>query len=704
MVQRKKNNSPKILLIMPPYNFCLKNWGYLPWPPIAIAHLKDFLKKNKIKADLLDLDILIIKNKGALEQMVEIERGLREKSVENYLKTGQPDEITKRATNILIKFINWRAYDIFGFSIIERRNLKYSLILAKKIKESNKKAGVVFGGKVVNLALKFPLGGVADLVVRGSGEEKLLEFCKNYPKNLKKSSPEITSYIHKTNLTLAHKPNYNGILKFYKNIPQNFGFHNYYNNILVPYLYSYGCPWGKCSFCRSSAIPHFSKFFSQKPPLKIIDDLKWLKKSFNSPYIALLDQCVNAGPENFKKICQALTDSKLDLTISGSLRSDIPIQLIPLMKKAGFKIVYIGIESTSPRILKLINKGIDVKMAQNLVDKFQQNKIFLCAYFIVGFPTEKEKDFKKTFNFIQKNIEKLDYVFISLFRLEESIIRKEPEKFGIKLRARPPVTSSKYILTGYVLAYDEIKGRSWEELLLENQKNYYILNRLFYLYKEIPLPFYRSCLNETLFLMRKYNDHRKVQEELKKLYQNFKKRKSIFLRIAPRKKNSTPPFSFEEKWSKEIKNFSQAARIIRENAEQKEELVLTGNTASFPNLPGLIKMAKELGFRVRLFTTGEEFSSMAYAHQLSDMGLDSVTFSIFGHRAWLHNKIRKRREGFNLTLKGIKNWQKTGKELEVRPVILKENEKYLYQMLKIDEKFSEKTELVKAKEYYQYHL
>ena len=50
-----------------------------------------------------------------------------------------------------------------------------------------------------------------------------------------------------------------------------------------------------------------------------------------------------------------------------------------------------------------------------------------------GFPTETEKEFMETINFLQRNKENIDLLSISTFGLQQGTpIFKNPEKFGVK--------------------------------------------------------------------------------------------------------------------------------------------------------------------------------------------------------------------------------------------------------------------------------
>ncbi len=685
------NKKIRIKLIMPPYNFITKNEGILPIPPLGIAHLCDFLEKKGWKTEVDDLDIKVISNKNILDRMLFLDSKIDEKQTNQYLKNSLSNKYIDEAGKILLDLISYKKYDIFGFSLIERAGLKYALILAKKIRELKKTAGIVFGGTLAENIKDFHLEGIADLVVLGSGEEVLLNFCQEY-QNKKQPKRNAQFTPHKTNLetSLKNHPNFNGLpLKLYTNIPNNYAFHNFTENLTIPYLYSYGCLYS-CAFCGNSRIPTDQKRISKKPISQIIADLKFLKKKFKSPFFAIYNEHLHHNNAEFKNLCRELIKSKLNLTIAGCIRGNLPKDNIPLLKKAGFNMVSLGLESGSDRVLKLMQKGINCQMVEKLFKELDKNGIFTFCYVIVGLPGEKTKEFKETFWFIQKNIDLIDQVSINPFRLEKCIIRDFPDRFGIKIREGDSEKQdlSKHTPTD-LPAYDEIKGKKWEEINIENQKRFYILHRLFYLYKKIPQYFYRASFNEIMYLSRKYKDHKKTQIELRKMYENLRNGKPLYLKITDQ--NNIKAGLPEDKLLPVQSAFkiNEILKIINKNPKKDELIIRGGEPTLVKELAEIIQFAKNNGWKkVTLETNGRMLFYKDYVTGLKESGLDKAIISFYGNNSNLHDKIVGIPGAFNQTMEGLKSWLSLGGALELKPVICPQNESRLYEMLELDWKYS----------------
>lgn len=673
----------RVKLIVPPYNFITKNEGILPIPPLGIAYLCDFMTKNGWDVEIEDLDIKVISNKSVLDRMLFLESKISERKVREHINTRKKDPYIEEAGEILLKLLNYEKYSIFGFSLIERLSVKYALILARAIKEKKKNARIISGGQLAENIVDISSKNLFDLVVMGRGENPLLDFCKK-DKKLSKERGKTLVNMDSPSITLKNRPNFNGLsLNLYTEIPTNYAFHNFTKNLVIPYIYSYGCPYG-CTFCGNSMISADQKKMFKKDAWQIIDDLVFLKKKFKTSFFAFYNEYVHSDEKTFQDLCLKLEETKLDLTLAGCVRGNLSVHNISLMASAGFKMVTLGIESGSDRILSLMRKGTRRKSVENLIEELDKNKIFKLCYIIVGFPGEKEENFQETFSFIQKNINLIDQVSISIFRLERCYVRSFPEKFGIRIRDGESSNFS-YHTSSDLPEYDEIKGKKWKEIKIENGRRFYILHRLFYLHKKIPQYFYRSSLNEIMYFSRKYCDPKRTQIEIRKLYEKFRQNKPFYLRITDNdniRNTYTKDKYLSIKTSFDIK---EILKIIGEEKNKKELVLLGGEPTMVPELPKIIAFAKRKGWeKVTLWTNGRMFFYKNYALLLKDAGLCKLVVSIYGHNAKTHDDLTKVKGSFEQTIQGICFWKKIGGKVEIVPNILEKNEKHLYEMFKLD--------------------
>ena len=97
-----------------------------------------------------------------------------------------------------------------------------------------------------------------------------------------------------------------------------------------------------------------------------------------------------------------------------------------------------------------------------------------------------------------------------------------------------------------------------------------------------------------------------------------------------------------------------------------------GEPTLVPQLPELIRYAKNLGMRVNLITNGTLIDKNL-AKKLSENGLDSAQVSLEGITAETHDKIVQNRGAFVKTVQGIKNLKDVGILTHTNTTITKSN-------------------------------
>ena len=99
-----------------------------------------------------------------------------------------------------------------------------------------------------------------------------------------------------------------------------------------------------------------------------------------------------------------------DLTWSCLTRvNTVDEELVHSMKEAGCRMVKVGLESGSERVLGLMNKKIKKEDTRKAARLFRENGLSWMAYFIVGTPGETIEEVNETLSFI----EEIEPTFIS---------------------------------------------------------------------------------------------------------------------------------------------------------------------------------------------------------------------------------------------------------------------------------------------------
>ncbi len=128
--------------------------------------------------------------------------------------------------------------------------------------------------------------------------------------------------------------------------------------------------------------------------------MKLLKEEFGIDFISFEDDNFSLSRGRVKEICIKIIEYPLDIGWACSGRADnVDEEMLKLMKKAGCESIYVGIESGSPRILKLLNKNISKKKVNEGIRKIKESGIRVLGSFILGIPSETKEEMAQTLEY-----------------------------------------------------------------------------------------------------------------------------------------------------------------------------------------------------------------------------------------------------------------------------------------------------------------
>lgn len=239
----------------------------------------------------------------------------------------------------------------------------------------------------------------------------------------------------------------------------------------LPFQFMQGCQ-NKCNFCGDRKIR-----FKFLEPEKAADDIISLGKKYNMNNFLFMNNNLNISREYLEKFCSMLRDENIKW--SDSIRADrLDEKQIRMLKKAGAVRLSFGVESPSPRMLKFVNKQLDINKAIQTLKLCDRNSIWNSACFIVGFPYEQRKDIYLLQRFIRDFAPYIDQIVLNMFLFNSgSYFYKYPEKFNIKLEQDSELKDE--IDYPYPsIGFSEAKGLSWQDKIQQTIRRYKSTQRL----------------------------------------------------------------------------------------------------------------------------------------------------------------------------------------------------------------------------------
>ena len=465
----------KVALINAPRLF-FKNMEFSPATlPLAIANLYGYLNTKKIDTIVFDLNVILMKNEEFFSFFSKIDSGL---GVEEFISKN--DSFVKRVVDYLISAIDIEDCDILGISIIEDQSVKIALPFIRRIKDLYPDKKIVVGGEFFQLVNKEK---TIDFFVLGRGEEAFLSIIRGIQN--KTNPPRIVSkefdFINQVTIFDSNQiDNYRFVQETHS------AYNDLFNALIFPYKIGEGCSYN-CSFCSLS-----SREVKYKKPEQIVEELKKIKERYNYKYFYFLQEHLTISKSFIQELCDRIIDSRLDILWSDCIKPlrYLSQDLYYKLREAGCIRLSYGIETGSPKIMQLMNKGHSVLDCENNLKYAHKAGIFTEASFIEGFPTEGEKEFNETLNFIKRNKDYLDKVSGGIFRLElKSFIMENPEKYNLQIKKMDKHTG--FIGQG-VYEYDEIGGLKYEELKKLHTCRLHKVCRYFDLLKKTDINYFGS--------------------------------------------------------------------------------------------------------------------------------------------------------------------------------------------------------------------
>lgn len=294
--------------------------------------------------------------------------------------------------------------DLVGFSVPFPGNLYSALRCAQWIRQNFPQVKIVMGGGYVNTELRSltdpALFDFIDYLVFDDGELPLLRIMDGGEliRTLYRDDAGAiirVNFDSKENIPFAESgtPSYEGLLQnnYINMIELTNPMHALWSNgKWNKLMLAHGCYWGKCAFCDGAL--DYVKRFDQAPVELIVDRMEAVIAKTGQTGFHFVDEA--APPALLRKLAEEIIRRKLTVSYWTNVRFEKSYtpELCYLLAQSGCIAISGGLEVASPRILKMINKGITVESASESMRNFTEAGIMTHAYLMYGFPTETARE------------------------------------------------------------------------------------------------------------------------------------------------------------------------------------------------------------------------------------------------------------------------------------------------------------------------
>ena len=335
------------------------------WLPLSYALLTAYLDLDKI-------------------EVVVIDERIEKENTTSLIDKHTPDSI------------------LFGISASAGYQLRRSIETAKYVKNNFPEIPVVWGGaQVTALPQESMQEGFVDIIVAGRGETILPRLINGLKE---KSLNGIPGVYWKENGHIQGIPNTEYVdLDSVPSWPYHiFKVKEYLNpkTMAINLTTTYGCP-NRCGFCfwyKNKST--WSAFNAQR----VYKEVKYFKDNYGIKDVYFLDSDFMADIPRALEIARLL--KSLDITYTTNSRvSDVALLSesdFKLLEESGCSLINIGLESASPKMLKLMNKRINLDDVLVGVENARSTNILLFFTLLFQMPGEDIDDVKVTYRYVEK--------------------------------------------------------------------------------------------------------------------------------------------------------------------------------------------------------------------------------------------------------------------------------------------------------------
>lgn len=164
-----------------------------------------------------------------------------------------------------------------------------------------------------------------------------------------------------------------------------------------------GCPF-RCTFCAPHAQTMFGKKIRARNTDHVVDELKELRRKYSFRSIKFYDYTFTMHPEWVYEFCEKYRRAGFKADILAQSRADLICrneQLLKTLKETGLKMMLVGFESGSQKILNLLQKGTTVEQNREAARILKKHGIMVGGSFMLGSPGETREDVQATVNIVK---------------------------------------------------------------------------------------------------------------------------------------------------------------------------------------------------------------------------------------------------------------------------------------------------------------
>ncbi|MBR2724832.1 MAG: B12-binding domain-containing radical SAM protein [Ruminococcus sp.] len=281
-----------------------------------------------------------------------------------------------------------------------------NIMVAKKLKAIRPEIHIVFGGPQADITARETIEQIpwVDYCCSGEGETTIYPLFKGLLNGEDVTHINGLTYRSSSNKTITNtRPELIANLDSnpfidYKFLPKELFEQIKEKPIPISIDIGRGCPYN-CAYCSTSLF--WQRKFRLKSADRIVEEMKRLYNELGITKFIFDHDLFTASKKRVFEFCNSLKDSELNFKWACSSRADtIDEETIEEMASCGLGAIYLGIETGSARMQKIIHKNLNIEKTIEIIKCIVDNDIKPTISYIYGFPEETYDDVEETLQMV----------------------------------------------------------------------------------------------------------------------------------------------------------------------------------------------------------------------------------------------------------------------------------------------------------------
>jgi len=186
-----------------------------------------------------------------------------------------------------------------------------------------------------------------------------------------------------------------------RHLPISRYFYSITRHPVVALVTGRGCPY-RCHFCVYPQTLH-GRGYRHRSPEDVVDEILWIQREMPGVReIFFEDDTLTVNRSHVTRICELMLERGVRVPWTANSRCDVEAETLRLMRRAGCRLLCVGVESGNQEVLDATGKNLRLEQVERFAADARSAGILLHGCFMVGNPGETPDTMEETFRFARR--------------------------------------------------------------------------------------------------------------------------------------------------------------------------------------------------------------------------------------------------------------------------------------------------------------